>query len=388
MFLLVPIKTDSRLRGFPWANWLLIAANVIIFVAERTMLGNYFGNWPLNSARPELHQFITYAFMHDGPWHIAGNMLFLYIFGNNICDRLGNWAYLGFYLGGAVFAGIGHVAVNHTGMVVGASGGVAAVTGAYLALLPRSHITLFYWVFIMIGLYEIPSLWFIIAFFAQDLFYSFSRESNVAHFAHVSGSIFGFAVGMLVLKFGMLARDHFDMMALIDRWNRRRQYQSVVSNGYDPFGYIPGKSASKAPPLPAMVERTQELRAQISEAMAHGNMDEAANLYAKLRDLDPAQTLARGTQLDIANHYYATQDYQRAAEAYELYLKSYPNTDQAGQVSLMLGLAYGRRLGQPGKARNHLLEAVRLLQFSSDQDIAKSELLRLDTEYPPAVPGQ
>lgn len=384
MFLLVPVRTDSPLRSAPWANWFLIIANIAVFVAEHSPVRGLFANWALNSARPELYQFVTYAFMHDGPLHIAGNMLFLYIFGNNICDRLGNMAFLAFYVGGAIFAGIGYAALNQTGLVVGASGAVAAVTGAYLALLPRSHITLFYWLFIMIGLTEVPSLWFILAFFAQDVFYSFSRSSDVAHIAHVSGSVFGFALCMLILKFRLLPRDHFDMLALVDRWNRRRTYNTVVRTGYDPFGYTRPGNSSKGSLPPASVEQSQELRAQISEAVAHGDLAAAGELYKKLRAMDPSQTLARATQLDVASHYYSAQDYRSAADAYALYLKNYPGADQAGQVSLMLGLAYGRHLGQPGKAREYLLDAVRLLQFSRELDIAKSELMRLEMESPPA----
>jgi hypothetical protein len=284
--------------------------------------------------------------MHGGIWHLVGNMVFLYIFGNNICDKLGNLSYLGFYLAGAVFSGIGYVAMNQSGLVVGASGAVAAVTGAYLALLPRSHITLFYWIFIMVGIYEIPSLWWILAFFVQDVLFSFERNTNVAHVAHVSGSIFGFLVCLILLKTRMLARDHFDMLALMDRWNRRRQYQSVVRKGYDPFGYTPPVGDARVSNS-ADMDKAQDLRAQISESMAHGNLQAAGQLYGQLRALDPNQVMSRGTQLDLANHYYASQDYASAADSYELFLKNYGNAEQAGQVTLMLGMAYGRYLQQP-----------------------------------------
>src|SRR5512143_4136402 len=173
MFL--PIKTDSPLRGVPWMNWLLIAVNVLVFavqyqVESHTGLRALY----LDAHRPRLYQFFTYAFLHGDTWHLAGNMLFLYIFGNSICGRLGNFAYLAFYLAGGVFAAIGYTLLNQHGIVIGASGAVAAVTGAYVALLPRSHITIFYW-FFFFGLWELPSIWVIGAFFLQDAFYSFSH---------------------------------------------------------------------------------------------------------------------------------------------------------------------------------------------------------------------
>ena len=378
MFLLMPIKTDSRLQSVPWANWLLIAANCIMFLVEASSQPGTYGRWALNSQRPEIHQFVSYAFLHGGVAHLVGNMIFLYIFGNNICDRLGNISYLAFYLAGAVFSGIGYVAMNQTGMVVGASGAVAAITGAYLALLPKSHITLFYWIFIMIGLYEIPSLWWILAFFVKDVLGSL-QESQVAHIAHVTGSIFGFLVCMLLLKTKVLARDQFDMLALMDRWNRRRQYQAVIRKGYDPFGHIPPSQPGARQAAATAMDEIQDLRAQVSEAMAHGHLANAGSLYAQLRKRDPNQTMSRGTQLDLANHYYGTGDYQAAADAYELFLKSYGTSEQAGQVSLMLGLAYGRYLGQRGRAVENLRRAVQLLQFSREHELAKAELDRMET---------
>ena len=254
------------------------------------------------------------------------------------------------------------------------------MTGAYVALLPQSRITVLYW-FIFIGLWELPSLWVIGAFFAMDAFFSFSRSSGVAHLAHVSGSIYGFMVALLLLKSRLLPRDHFDMLSLIDRWNRRRQYQAVVSRGYDPFNYTPAPvepGEVRRPPAEArLLDQVQDLRAQVSEALAHGQLDQATAFYRQLHQLDASQTLSRGSQLDVANHLYGQGDYQAAAEAYELYLKSYGESDQAGLVRLMLGLAYGRYLNEPAKAKENLLEAVRLLQFDRELEVAKAELTRL-----------
>jgi len=92
--------------------------------------------------------------------HVIGNMFFLYLFGNNVNDKLGNIGYLCLYLGGSVFAGIGH-AMLHSNPVLGASGAVAAVTGAYLVLFPRTLITVIYW-FFFIGTMELPALYFIV----------------------------------------------------------------------------------------------------------------------------------------------------------------------------------------------------------------------------------
>lgn len=171
------------------------------------------------------------------------------------------------------------------------------------------------------------------------------------------------------------------MLALLGRWNRRRQYQSVVREGYNPFDYTQQSRPGQVAPN-TMLDQLQEARAAISEAIAHGNMPAAATLYQQLRGLDPAQTLSRGAQLDIANHLYQSGDYANAAAAYELYMKSYGSSENAGHVALMLGLAYGRHLGNPAAAREKLTQAVQLLQFSRECDLARAELDRLSQQNP------
>lgn len=165
MFL--PIRTDSRLRSTPYMNWGLIVANLAVFALQR--LTKIEDSWILDASAPRVFNYLTYAFLHADVWHIGGNMLFLYIFGNNVNDKMGNIAYLGFYLAAAVFAGAGFV-VSSDSAVLGASGAVAAVTGAYLVLFPRANVTIAYF-FIFIGTYEIPSMWLIVFFFLQDLLF-------------------------------------------------------------------------------------------------------------------------------------------------------------------------------------------------------------------------
>ena len=86
------------------------------------------------------------------------------------------------------------------------------MTGAYLVLFPRSNITIFYaWFFI--GKYEIPSMWFIAFFFAEDVFFNFAGDTGVAHMAHIGGTIFGFVVSLSLLMLQLLPRDQFDLVA-------------------------------------------------------------------------------------------------------------------------------------------------------------------------------
>src|SRR5271170_1695128 len=153
-----PIRTDCPLRSTPWANWLLIFLNFVVFFIEANN-PNLRVRWSLSAADPHVFNFITYAFLHANALHLIGNMIFLYAFGNNVNDRMGQIGYLGFYLSGAVVSGITFCLTDNL-PIIGASGAVAAVTGAYLVLLPRSNITVVYFL-IVIGVAEIPSLYFV-----------------------------------------------------------------------------------------------------------------------------------------------------------------------------------------------------------------------------------
>lgn len=353
-------------------NWALLAANVVVFLVQRVL-------WPtdppglLQPRDPHLIHYFTYQFLHADGLHLASNMLFLYIFGNNVNDRMGHWGYLAFYLAGGVFAGVGHM-LTSSSPVLGASGAVSAVTGAYLVLLPRSHITLFFF-FFFIGTFEIPCIYFIIASFLKDFIYGFSpMDSGVAHIAHLSGSVFGFAVSLSLLAARMLPRDQFDLFALIQRWNRRRQYQDMVRKGFDPFSVTAGVKRGAPDPNAA---RIQDLRGRISESVEKHQLEDAVRLYLELHAIDPQQVLARQNQLDIANQLYAQGIHAAAADAYEGFLRSYPKSDQVGQVQLMLGLLYARYLNRPDMARGHLSGAAEKLHNEREIELARQELAKI-----------
>jgi membrane associated rhomboid family serine protease len=132
-------------------------------------------------------------FLHGSLLHIGGNMLFLWIFGNNIEDRMGKVPFLAFYLAGGAVAAAAHIVVQpaSTVPVVGASGAIAAVMGAYLVLFPNAPIrTLVMFVFITYTV--VPARWLLIIWFIMQFFTS--PNSGVAWVAHVGGFVFGAAV--------------------------------------------------------------------------------------------------------------------------------------------------------------------------------------------------
>lgn len=381
--MIIPLRTDSPLRNTPYMNWALILANVAIFALTRSnpaLTEPYI----LSARQPQLFQFISYQFLHADIMHIVGNMLFLYIFGNNVNDRLGHVGFLALYLAGGVFAGLSYVITsNGWAGLLGASGSIATITGAYLVLLPRSNITILYFIY-LVGVTEIASHWFILGFFAYDIFANFSMQDSVGHTAHIGGTVFGAGMCMALLLMHLLPRDPFDVVAMVDRWNRRRQYRDMVASGYNPFEYTQptriglfGRAAP--PPLPPdpKTQRVMDQRSRISEAVALHDLDRAAPLYLELKQLDPTQVLPRQQQLDVANHLAHQQHFPQAAEAYELYLQHYPKAERLGEVELMLGLIYARYLGKPEAARLYLTRAAARYHTGRELELAREELARL-----------
>lgn len=375
---MLPIRTDAPLRHTPWVNYAIVATNILVFLGQ-TANEAFFDRLLLTPTQPAVWQYFTSMFMHANFLHIFSNMLFLFIFGNSVCDKMGGRNYLLFYLSGGVMAGVAHVLTSDN-PVLGASGAVSAVTGAYVILFPRARVTVLYF-FILIGLFEVPSVLFVFAFFLLDVFKQFAPGlfgggQAVAYMAHIGGTLFGVTTSILLLYFRLLPRDQYDAVALLQRWNRRRQFRDVVASGYNPFGYSAPKSRKPDP----RDDRIQELRAAVSEALAHHKPEEASRFYLQLLEIDPLQALSRGAQLDVANQFFADARHADASRAYELYLKHYGKNDLNGHVQFMLGLVYARYLSNPDAARRHLSDALKKLTDPEEIAIARSELTKLGVQ--------
>jgi membrane associated rhomboid family serine protease len=199
----------------------LIAINLLVFLFEAS-LGSYTRNalieyYGLVPDHVRLSAVLTSMFLHGGWMHVLGNMWFLWIFGDNIEDLLGHAKFLVFYLLCGMVAALGQVIANpySTIPMVGASGAIAGVMGAYLVKFPRARIVTLVFVLFFITTIEIPAplmlaYWFFIQLFSG--FGSIARthvsESGTAFFAHIAG----FVAGVALVK----------VMGTSDRYNRRR----------------------------------------------------------------------------------------------------------------------------------------------------------------------
>jgi len=205
---MIPLYDTLHSRRFPIVNWLLIALNVLVFLYEISLstsaLDRLTRTWGLVPAHLIAHPatvwvtIFTAMFLHGGWFHILSNMWVLFIFGDNIEDRLGGGRYLVFYLLSGVAAGLleSFVLQDSSVPMIGASGAIAGVLGAYLILYPRARIASLVPIIFIFTIIEIPAALFLLFWFVLQLFSGWStlqgsNGSGIAWWAHVGGFIFG-----------------------------------------------------------------------------------------------------------------------------------------------------------------------------------------------------
>ncbi len=380
---MLPIRTSVICRRTPYVNYGLIVINALIFLMSYhhpDRMRNYLYQWAqplvLDPSNSHLWQFVTYAFLHAGWMHIFGNMFFLYIFGAAVNDRLGNVGYLCFYLAGAVVSGIGHVMLSGGASCLGASGAVAAVTGAYLVLFPQSLVTVVYW-FIFIGTIELPALYFIaLKLILLDNIIA-TGTPNIAYEAHLAGYLFGFVAIMALLATRLLNSGNFDLWTMIQLANRRRKWRGSMSKGNSDgknAKWVKVKQAKKTPSQIKIETQVDQLKQDITERMSQRNLGQAANLYLELVKVDPSQVLPSRYLLDIANQLASVSQHNDAAMAYEQYLEFYKNSPNSEQVELMLGLLCSRYLNRPDDACHHLKRAAKKITDPSQLKMCNDEI--------------
>ncbi len=203
-----PVVNYALIGLCAWAFWLELSAgaDVDVFVNQHALVPVRFvkslenGGFGLGVFAP----FVSSMFLHAGFGHFAGNMLFLWIFGDNVEDRLGHVSYALFYLVGGVAAGAVHVFANPASTVptVGASGAIAAVMGAYMLMYPSARIVTLVIVIFLVRTIEVPAfawlgLWFVFQVLSST-FEQSSEGGGVAWFAHIGGFAFGAVVALLL----------------------------------------------------------------------------------------------------------------------------------------------------------------------------------------------
>jgi membrane associated rhomboid family serine protease len=214
---MLPVSDQNPTRTTPYVNYALIALNVLCFVFEWTQIQAHgdsfvvsgYGLVPTRIGADPLGEAFTIfssMFMHGGLGHLAGNMLFLWIFGDNVEDAIGHVRYVLFYFACGVCAAVAQVLTNPASpaAMVGASGAIAGVLGAYLVLYPRAPITVFVFIFFMVlPAWVVIGAWFLLNLNGGVSSLGLGSSGGVAFFAHIGG----FLAGVLGVRPAMIGRD-------------------------------------------------------------------------------------------------------------------------------------------------------------------------------------
>ncbi len=220
---MIPLNDENPTYTTPYIVYILIAINVVVFIHELSLgqqqsaffqlfavipreLTASFTGVPSNQPVPEIATLITSQFLHGSLMHIGGNMLFLWIFGNNIEEDLGHFKFLLFYLTCGVLAGLTHwfFAMESGVPTVGASGAIAGVMGAYILKYPKAKILTLLPLGIFFTTVRIPAVFFLGFWFVQQAISSIASlgmpemMSGVAYWAHAGGFVFGAILGPML----------------------------------------------------------------------------------------------------------------------------------------------------------------------------------------------
>lgn len=199
-----PLKDENPTSRFPYVNTALIVANITVFILT-LLTGTFESTIELYGMRPvevlagkRLETLFTSMFLHGGILHILGNMLYLYIFGDNVEDVLGHGKFLIFYLGTGVIASLVHALTDPGSNIptIGASGAISGVLGAYLVLYPRARVytavgIYLFWRIIMVPAIFFLGFWFLLQVFSASVTWLTGLSEGVAYWAHIGGFIAG-----------------------------------------------------------------------------------------------------------------------------------------------------------------------------------------------------
>lgn len=197
-----PIRDHNPSERAPYVTYALLAANILVFLFTWTLenqpraQAEFYFNWALIPALNSPMTFLSSTFIHAGFMHLAGNMLFLWIFGDNMEDKMGHVGFLVFYLLGGVGAGLAQVMTEPGSNVpiVGASGAIAAVMGGYLLLFPRAKVDILLILIVFFRIFSVPAWVMLGLWFGLQLFNGVTTDltgGGVAYWAHAGGFIVG-----------------------------------------------------------------------------------------------------------------------------------------------------------------------------------------------------
>ncbi len=214
---MIPLRDSMRTQRYPYVNILLIFVNFALFFYQMTLSNEQltalffrFGVIPQNFIFQQgnlVFPLLGSMFLHGGWFHLLGNMLYLWVFGDNVEDRMGRGVYLLFYLAAGITASLVHIAANPQSAIptIGASGAIAGVLGAYFILFPRARVLTLIPIGFFLTTARLPAVIFLFLWFFMQLFNALAAAATaaqmVAWWAHIGGFLAGIVAGIVTLLY-------------------------------------------------------------------------------------------------------------------------------------------------------------------------------------------
>jgi membrane associated rhomboid family serine protease len=307
--------------------------------------------------KPSLEDLFYCMFLHGGLLHLFGNMLTLWIYGDNVEARLGRFGYLVAYLATGAIATLTFSFLNPSSMVplVGASGAISGILGFYLLWFPDNRVKVLVWFYYWINVLHFRAVWFLLLYvivLSNVLPILVGAEGGVAYWAHLGGFAAGVLGALLVNAiFGKRAVPHPEVQVWrkVDREERvREQYRSGFEPATDDF----------------------------ATALASGRMQDASYFFRYRvvpgKEAATAEDVFRLGQWLFENRYLAD-----SADVFRFYVSRYPRGHDLDRANLALGVSLSRSLAHRAAARQYLLAAIDMARDESTAETARAELARL-----------
>ncbi|MEO1170500.1 MAG: rhomboid family intramembrane serine protease [Myxococcota bacterium] len=411
-----PFGDEPNSRETPFMNYALIAANVLVFVLITMPLSST----PLDPNSPETQDYIGYLlntipgldldvimqsfsayeaftfqygfrpgsptltglfssmFLHGDFWHLAGNMVFLWIYGDNVEHRLGSWSYLLLYLlcGVAATLTFGLFALGSQTPLVGASGAIFGALGLYFVWFPRNQVKVFVWIFIFINIVRVPAR-VLIGFYLiwHNLVpVVLGVQSSTAFTAHIGGALAGMGIAWAFDRYGEVDGP---LGSLIRRLDSRRAEQREAGVNFTPIGrrgrfqVIPGFGGRAEPPVLQGVDG-------FSLAIARDNMEIAFRIFAELDPADRAQ-IPDSELMRLADHFTDVGDYDSALSILQRFIGQHQSDDRAARAHLRAGLIHLHFKRQPVAAAQHFHAVLDMHPSAEMEQVVRNALAQIES---------
>lgn len=386
--LIVPYRVKNPWKHFPVATVCIIALNVIVFLCtteDLNVTDSAIAHYALTLGDSPFYTFFTAMFLHAEIMHIAGNMLFFWVFAPSVEDRLGIPRFLILYFSAGIIGDIlqGLLDIMLHGQTIpglGASGCIMGVMGAYWYLYSWSKVCIFYWFFVIVGVWEVAAIWVMGFFLAENLvegYLSKSAGGGVANFCHLGG----LGAGALFCMAMRMKRDSGQV-------SDAKAVQSEVKHlEYLPLAELEvlhRDEPQNAEILRAMIQpalrkgRTDTLEkafVDVGQSLVADDPDLAAWYLLKLHGnptlYTPAQLLRIGKQCE------GTPDPAEANDVYDLLIQNFPQAPEIEMALYRMALTYRDHLRDPVNARVCLQELLQRYPFGSLESHARQLLSQM-----------